>query len=343
MNAAPSFKLLQGNLNHCSRAQDLLLQCLTECSVSLAVVAEPYRVPDHPRWFGDNAHLVAVYWAGGETDPPCSRRHTGQGIVAVDWGPLAVIGCYISPNCSLVAYEAFLGRVGDCIRGCLPRPVLVLGDFNAHSRTWGSKSDNARGNAGESIVDLSWTTASAERLVTGWRVAEEIVTLSDHRHITLDVTLQLPVRNGRQGESPARRWALKRLDRDMLVAAAHVVDWSGAAAEGATPDLEQRAARLRADMAAICDAAMPRVRSGRRGPAYWWSDHIAQLRAACLRFRRKFTRARRRRTASAVETEERYREYRNATVALQLAIAEGKSRSWSGLLDGLDRDPWGRP
>ncbi|XP_072934935.1 uncharacterized protein [Epargyreus clarus] len=312
MNAAPSFKLLQGNLNHCSRAQDLLLQCLTECSVSLAVVAEPYRVPDHPRWFGDNAQLVAVYWAGGETDPPCSRRHTGQGIVAVDWGPLAVIGCYISPNCSLAAYEAFLGRVGDCIRGCLPRPVFVLGDFNAHSRAWGSKRDNARGNAvlewaaeldlrllnrgsvstcvrwqGESIVDLSWATASAERLVTGWRVAEEIVTLSDHRHITLDVALQLPVHNGRLGEGPPRRWALKRLDRDMLIAAAHVVDWSGTAAEGATPDFEQRAVRLRADMAAICDAAMPRVRSGRRGPAYWWSDYIAQLRAACLRSRRK--------------------------------------------------------
>ncbi|XP_072938884.1 uncharacterized protein [Epargyreus clarus] len=272
------------------------------------------------------------------------------------------------PNCSLAAYEAFLGRVGDCIRGCLPRPVFVLGDFNAHSRAWGSKRDNARGNAvlewaaeldlrllnrgsvstcvrwqGESIVDLSWATASAKRLVTGWRVAEAIVTLSDHRHITLDVALQLPVHNGRLGEGPPRRWALKRLDRDMLIAAAHVVDWSGTAAEGATPDFEQRAVRLRADMAAICDAAMPRVRSGRRGPAYWWSDYIAQLRAACLRSRRKYTRARRRRTAGAEETEERYREYRNATVALQIAISDSKSRSWSGLQDGLDRDPWGRP
>ncbi|XP_072948772.1 uncharacterized protein [Epargyreus clarus] len=216
---------------------DLLHQCLVDCSVSLAVVAEPYRVPEHPRWVGDDAQSVAVYWAGGEGDPPCSRLHSERGIVAVEWGPLAVLGCYVSPNCTLAAFETFLDRVANCVRSCLPRPVFVMGDFNAHSRVWGNRRDSVKGRAtlewaggldlrllnrgsvstcvrwqGESVVDLSWATLSAERLVTGWKVADDLVTLSDHRHILVDVVLRLPAADVRRTNDQPRRWAMKRLN-----------------------------------------------------------------------------------------------------------------------------------
>ncbi|XP_072949802.1 uncharacterized protein [Epargyreus clarus] len=347
---------------------DLLHQCLVDCSVSLAVVAEPYRVPEHPRWVGDDAQSVAVYWAGGEGDPPCSRLHSERGIVAVEWGPLAVLGCYVSPNCTLAAFETFLDRVAYCVRSCLPRPVFVMGDFNAHSRVWGNRRDSVKGRAtlewaagldlrllnrgsvstcvrwqGESVVDLSWATLSAERLVTGWRVADDLVTLSDHRHILVDVVLRLPAADVRRTNDQPRRWAMKRLNRDLLVAAAHVVDWSCTAEVDDRLDPEREAIRIRDDMAAICDSAMPRVRPGWRRPVYWWTEYIARLRAACLRARRQYTRARRRRSSSAAEREEKYVEYRAATTLLQGAIAESKARNWSALVEGLDRDPWGRP
>ncbi|XP_072929562.1 uncharacterized protein [Epargyreus clarus] len=369
MDRSPSLKILQGNLNHCRGAQDLLQQCLVDRLVALAVVAEPYRVPEHPRWVGDDVQSVAVYWAGGVGDPPCSKLHSERGIVAVEWGPLAVLGCYVSPNCSLAAYETFLDRLTSCVRSCLPRPVIVLGDFNAHSRAWGNRRDSVRGRAtlewaagldlrllnrgsvstcvrwqGESIVDLSWATLSAERLVTDWRVAEDLVTLSDHRHILLDVVLQLPAADTRrQANDHPRRWARKRLNRDLLVAAAHVVDWSNTAEGDTQVDPEEEAIRLRDDMTAICDSAMPRVRPGWRRPVYWWTERIARLRAACLQARRQYTRARRRRTASAAERQEKYVEYRAATTLLQGAIADSKARNWSALVEGLDRDPWGRP
>ncbi|XP_072936966.1 uncharacterized protein [Epargyreus clarus] len=347
---------------------DLLHQCLVDCSVSLAVVAEPYRVPEHPRWVGDDSQSVAVYWAGGEGDPPCSRLHSERGIVAVEWGPLAVLGCYVSPNCTLAAFETFLDRVANCVRSCLPRPVFVMGDFNAHSRVWGNRRDSVKGRAtlewaagldlrllnrgsvstcvrwqGESVVDLSWATLSAERLVTGWRVADDLVTLSDHRHILVDVVLRLPAADVRRTNDQPRRWAMKRLNRDLLVAAAHVVDWSSTAEVDDPLDPEREAIRIRDDMAAICDSAMPRVRPGWRRPVYWWTEYIARLRAVCLRARRQYTRARRRRSSSAAEREEKYVEYRAATTLLQGAIAESKARNWSALVEGLDRDPWGRP
>ncbi|KOB77016.1 reverse transcriptase [Operophtera brumata] len=246
-----TIRVLQCNLNHCRSAQDLVLQTFAQWSIALAVVAEPYRIPDHPRWFGDELDSVAIYWGGSQGDPPCALIERGQGFVATEWGHLAVVGCYISPNCTLVEFEVYLDAVGNCIRRCLPRPVLLLGDFNAHSREWGSPQDNPRGETivewaagidlrllnrgsvstcvrwqGESIVDLSWATPSATHMVSGWRVAEEVVTLSDHRHIFMDVALRPPGRASRRDGSLPRRWALKRLDRDLLEAAVIVAAWS---------------------------------------------------------------------------------------------------------------------
>jgi hypothetical protein len=228
------------------------MQTLVEWSVAIAVVAEPYSVPAHPRWFGGEGDSVAIYWSGNSDDPHCNLLHKGLGYVVVEWGPMVVVGCYISPNCGLAAFETYLDGLANHIRAYLPRPILVLGDFNAHSREWGDARDDIRGETilewaagldlrllnrgsistcvrwqGESIVDLSWASPSAAQRISEWRVAEEIATLSDHRHIVFDVSLRNPRSSSvRHRNGPPRRWSLKRLDRDMLSAAAHVVDWT---------------------------------------------------------------------------------------------------------------------
>jgi len=44
-------KILQANLNHACRVQDLFLHGLAERDCGLGIVAEPYRVPpNHPLW-----------------------------------------------------------------------------------------------------------------------------------------------------------------------------------------------------------------------------------------------------------------------------------------------------
>ncbi|XP_049880311.1 uncharacterized protein LOC126376807 [Pectinophora gossypiella] len=352
------------NLNHCRAAQDLLLQTLAEWSIALTVVAEPFRVPDHPRWFPGDGGSVAIHWGGGRSDPPCSLLCSGQGFVAVEWGHLAVVGCYISPNCRLEAFESYLDSVANCIRSCRPRPVLVLGDFNAHARQWGCARDTPRGETlqewadgldlrllnqgsvstcvrwqGESVVDLSWATPAAARLVSGWRVAEELVTLSDHRHIVIEVSIRPPERSQRDEGLP-RRWSLKQLDPDLFVAAANVALWPE---EGIFRDPEQEASWFRSTMTSICDASMPRVRALNRKRVYWWSEECAQLRTTCLRARRRYTRTRRRRRATSEEVDEAYASYRAATKAFQYAVSDAKARAWHELLDDLSRDPWGRP
>ncbi|CAK1598874.1 unnamed protein product [Parnassius mnemosyne] len=345
------------------------MQTIAEWRVALAVVAEPYAVPDHPRWFGDESGSVAIYWSGGEGAPPCALLRRGQGFVAVQWGPLAIVGCYVSPNRSLADYEAYLDEVANCIRECQPRPLIALGDFNAHTRAWGNSRDDPKGETvmvwaagldlrlmnqgsvstcvrwqGESIVDLTWATPPAMQMLSGWRVAEEVVTLSDHRHIVFNVALRQPDSNpSRRDSSPPRRWCLKRLDQDKLEAAAIVASWPENAEE-VQSDPEGEANWFRGTMAQICDLSMPRISRPKRKAAYWWSAEIARLRAICLRCRRQYTRARRRRRRAPPEEIARlYGAYRAATKALQIAITNARSRSWKELLEGLNKDPWGRP
>ncbi|CAG5036276.1 unnamed protein product [Parnassius apollo] len=69
-------------------------------------------------------------------------------------------------------------------------------------------------------------------MLSGWRVATEVVTLSDHRHIVIDVALHHLDSNSshRVGSSP-RCWSLKLLNRDKLEAAAIVAAWPAKAEE----------------------------------------------------------------------------------------------------------------
>ncbi|XP_043264151.1 uncharacterized protein LOC122404279 [Colletes gigas] len=243
-------------------------QVLAEWGVGLAVAAEPYRVPDHPHWVGDADGLVATVWGGGDGSPPFSILERGRGFVAVDWGGVAVVGCYISPRSGHAAFELYLAEVAACVQRCAARPVLVLGDFNAKSVAWGSPRTTVRGGIlgdwaagldlrllnrgsehtcvrryGGSIVDVGFATPNAVRMVSGWQVAPEAETLSDHRYIRMEVSAAgAASRHRRPDGTPPRRWALRRLDKDALMAAALAATWPQVAAE--LPSMEEEAARL---------------------------------------------------------------------------------------------------
>jgi len=97
------------------------------------------------------------------------------------------------------------------VRRCLPRPVLVAGDFNAWAEACGSRRTNLRGRVlldwtaeldlqllnrgsestcvggrGESIVDLTWATLPAARLVRSWGVVNQKTLLN---HLYIEVVL----------------------------------------------------------------------------------------------------------------------------------------------------------
>jgi hypothetical protein len=109
-------------------------------------------------------------------------------------------------------------------------------------------------------------------------------------------------------------------------------------------DVSESAARFRDALTEVCEASMPRAHPPRdRTAVYWWSSAIANLRAECSGKRRAYSRYRRRRIRTQEEEERLYEEYRQSKKALQTAIASSKEASRKELLQGLDRDPWGRP
>ncbi|XP_011860098.1 PREDICTED: uncharacterized protein LOC105557461 [Vollenhovia emeryi] len=93
-------RIIQANINHARQAQDLLLQAIAERGAGLAIVAEPWRVPDHPCWAVNPEKSVAIHWRRTrEQHVPCCKKGEGPGWVMVEWGPLLVIGSTLGPAC----------------------------------------------------------------------------------------------------------------------------------------------------------------------------------------------------------------------------------------------------
>ncbi|XP_028026942.1 uncharacterized protein LOC114240556 [Bombyx mandarina] len=195
-----TYRFLQGNLNHSAGAQDMLLQTMAEWSIDVAVVAEPYFVPPADDcWFGDVDGLAAIHIRRSAMIPPLAMVTRGPGIVAVQLENTVVIGVYFSPNRPTVEFERFLDGLEVIARHLSPRSVILAGDFNAKSVSWGSPSTDARGRlleewavaadlcivnrgsvatcvrwTGESIVDLTFASSSVAQRILGWGVVSAI-------------------------------------------------------------------------------------------------------------------------------------------------------------------------
>jgi hypothetical protein len=110
----------------------------------------------------DTSGRAATSWSP-VLGPHGALLDRGNGYVAVEWAGIVVVGIYVSPNSGLAAFGDFLDEVGDCIRRCHPRQVLVLWDFNAHSIMWGNSRTTA---GGRWLTDLAAGLALVNRGVT---------------------------------------------------------------------------------------------------------------------------------------------------------------------------------
>ncbi|XP_072754307.1 uncharacterized protein [Anoplolepis gracilipes] len=202
-------RVLQANLNHARQAQDLFVHTLAERGCGLGIAAEPYRIPEHPSWVGDELGSVAITWrADAPASLPATLVGKGKGWVAVRWGPVLVVGVYLPPSLDLSGFAERLDSLSAIISGIGVGRVVVSKNFNAKSMTWGSPRTDRRGVAvkecvatldlrllnkggistcvrerGESVVDLTWASPATLNKVLGWRVATEVETLSNHRYI----------------------------------------------------------------------------------------------------------------------------------------------------------------
>lgn len=334
----------------------------------MGVISEPYRIPEeHSCWAKDTSKVVAITWRNIPYSSPCTQTESKRGMVAVDWGQFTIIGVYASP---LAEYEERLEDIADVIKRRPNRLMIVAGDFNAKSVIWGSPRTDARGRLterwaaqnrltlanvettstrvgrwGESVIDLTWTTPTASRRLHNWRVATELESLSDHRIICMEMEHTPPTRMKeiREQQKNRPRWAIKKLDEDLLRAAVTTVkwmkDWKGA------QDIAGKVDWLQKAMRSICDVAMPRMRQHSKIPAYWWSDNIAQLRRKAISANRELMRARRFQNPDRMDLawENRKKARKELATASVAFLRKAKVQAWEEALQELGNDPWGRP
>jgi hypothetical protein len=95
---------------------------------------------------------------------------------------------------------------------------------------------------------------------------------------------------------------------------------------------------LRNVMIGACDMAMPRriFPRHKKGPVYWWTDEIAQLKSDSNKARRRFQRGR---TDSVRQA--RLTTYRKAKAKLNIAIKASKRQKFKELCQAVDDNPWG--
>lgn len=341
-------QITQLNLNHCKAAQQLLWQSVSESSTDVALLSDPYHIPtDNGNWVADKGKLAAICTTGRFPIQEIVST-SSEGFAIAKISGVYYCSCYAPPRWSIDQFSFMLDSLSSVLAGL--SPVVIGGDFNAWAVEWGSRLTNARGwallesmarlnvevanvgnkntysrNGAESIIDVTFWSPGLNPKVD-WRV-DDGYTHSDHLAIRYSVEY-----GGRRPQPRVidshRGWLTSRFDKPTFVERLLM--------EENTDDMSSE--DLVGTLGRACDAAMPRRSLPRNGrpPVYWWCEEIAELRASCLRARRRMQRAR-----TDEDRAQRNEVYKAAKLALNKEIKTRKKSCFDNLCQAANATPWG--
>lgn len=339
-------------------ADALLPQIIIEQKADIAIISEQHSKVTSGLWTEDLTGTTAI-WI-----PDVSRfipKKSGKGncFTWVQIDNLTLISCYLTPSDNIDVFQAKLDGIEDFVRE-IRGDVIVAGDFNARAADWGMKSTNSRGrrivqmiartglivaNVGNTptfrrsgcegtIPDITLVSERIANKITNWRVLE-IYTGSDHQYISYSVKTDVTSsENTEKQNRTTRRWIAEKLDSTALIAEVdRRLNEVPEAANASTV-----ADKVMKIIHKSCEKSMPRVQTSKPGrkAVHWWNEDIANSRRDCLKYRRKYTRARRR-----GEAEIEKNELKAAKKRLQKTIFDSKRRLWEALRDDINSNPWG--
>lgn len=227
-----SLNILQINLNRSRQAYDVLSQHSLELGWEICAISEPgLAIMGAEDWVTSEDGLAAIGW-NGKRGIICRLAEKGKSFICVSCGTLKVVSCYVSPNAPREALLEFLDdleRLTRINRG----KIVICGDFNAHSKTWGNSHTDREGELvkewaaacdlrllnsgktatcirtqGTSIIDLTWASPKATNFIKNWKVREEMESGSDHNYIIFEYSNRIDKPEKRKARSETR-WNLK--------------------------------------------------------------------------------------------------------------------------------------
>lgn len=276
-------------------------------------------------------------------EPACGKE-SNNGFVWQRHTSTILYSCYISPNADMTDFSDFLARLGASLESqAANQDILVTGDFNSASPTWGSSRRNARGQILEEFIaehnltihntglkptfqrgsqtshlDLTITNERMKSKIRHWTVLEDLESLSDHNYISFQI-------EDTAHEARRRRPRIeKELDFDRCKQEL----------ETRLRGKELTAGVLTREVMKACNAATLE-KPQRIKRAYWYTETIAEIRRECIKSRRKFLRAD---PENRVSQKEQYKLSRSN---LNRAIRSSKEEIWRKLCEDVSRNPWG--
>ncbi|XP_072377961.1 uncharacterized protein [Diabrotica undecimpunctata] len=204
-------RVLQTNVGTARLAHDLAVVSAIEKEIDNLIAAEPNPTLVRSReWFVDTSGVVGVQILNRKL-----RVHgidTHQGFVTIRVVGVNVVGCYISPNCTVENYESRLDEIMNEVRLLgMGRECVVLGDFKSKATEWDYPRTDARGqmlmewigtldlvvlsNGREATfvrgnshlyIDVTCATQNAARKIRDWTVLPDD-TATEHRYIGFSI------------------------------------------------------------------------------------------------------------------------------------------------------------
>ncbi|XP_051864135.1 uncharacterized protein LOC127566215 [Drosophila albomicans] len=316
---SPNMKILQANMHRSKTADSLLSQLVLEKAVDVVIISEQYKTPNNGTFLTDNTGTAAI-WLPNINNFTVTRSGAGQGFVWAQTKICTIMSCYLTPSDSINEFKTKLDAIEDQAQQ-LGGDLIIAGDFNSRAIEPGCEG---------TIPDITLAAERAANRLQEWGVLKDY-TGSDHQYICFSINSNHR-RRPDHDKKTTRRWNAKKLDTEKLI---EVLD---ARMETGVDPRDARSI-VRHTMRAIehsCAAAMPKTTSFlKRKAAYWWNEQIAELRRACLRARKKMTRARSRSSATA-EIED----HKEARKRLKLAIVHSKKSKWEELRNDINTNPW---
>ena len=348
-NTCKQIKIQQINLNRCVAAHDLLYKSGKEKGTDIFLVSEPNKkiIGSQKYWLSDQEMDTAILIVNKEIAVTAFGSENGYNWINVKG--ITIINCYFSPNKDFAAFEKYIDEISREIRHAKGK-IIICGDFNAKSKTWGCRTEDKRGklleffmaandlkmaNIGnkptfqrtnsESILDVTMVSSNIFHQIVNWRVEEE-ETLSDHSYITYRVNTEEPLPFHRPPTTTM--WNVRTLNKEVFEHAIQKLE--------EVSNVEQMINTLKD----ACQISMRKKNNKKKQPVYWWSTNIAKLRKVTNSCRRELMRAKKRNTST-----DQYNilenSYKQARKEFRKEIKHTKEECWKKLCQEAENNVWG--
>ncbi|XP_074100578.1 uncharacterized protein LOC141528431 [Cotesia typhae] len=145
-------RILQGNLNRCALAQNLLRQRVFEDKIDICFICEQHLNLHDRTWFADETGTAAI-WIVNTKNITANTSESEAGFVWIQTPTTYFMSVYSSSNEGISVFRQKQANIEDTIANFNGEVILAV-DFNAKSAEWGAAFSDTRGNEVAARLDL---------------------------------------------------------------------------------------------------------------------------------------------------------------------------------------------